>query len=69
MAFHDGIFAIVGYGMEVQVEGCSVQQTHGIYQAMPGAQQLIGLGVVNAGGIGVNQEFGVRRSEVVWKDA
>jgi hypothetical protein len=51
MAFHNGIFAEVGYGVEVQVEGCTVKETLGIHPIMPGAQQLTGLGVVDAGGI------------------
>src|SRR5216683_540673 len=51
MAFDDGIFAVVGDGVEVEVEGCAVKQTLGIHAVMPGAQQLTGLGVGNAGGI------------------
>src|SRR3989475_13276745 len=51
MAFDDRMLAIIGHGMEIQIEGFSIKQVVGIHLLMPGGQHLSGFGEANARGI------------------
>src|SRR5437899_10272568 len=51
MAFDNRMLAIIGHGMEIEIERFAIKQVIGIHLLMPGGQHLSGFGMANARGI------------------
>ena len=60
MTFDDRMLAVIGHGMEIEIEGFAIKKRVGIHLLMPGGQHLSGFGVANAGGI-------LRQVAFLWK--
>src|SRR5437868_5370531 len=60
MAFDDRMLAIIGHGMEIQIEGFSIKQMVRTHLLMPGGQHLGRLGMANARGV-------FRQVALLWK--
>src|SRR6266699_5061255 len=60
MAFDDRMLAIIGHGMEIEIEGLAIEKLVGIHLLMPGGQHLSGFGMANARGI-------FRQVALLWK--